>query len=116
MKVVVKTILAQDTEVKRTFLPYVDDLLVDEDQISEERVAAHFASFGLECKQRDRAVDGARLLGLRVQSASGQLRWTCDNTVDPPQTRVTRHAVFAWCGRLTAHLPVEDGISRQLHG
>lgn len=43
-------------------VPYVDDLLANEDLVSVNRVAAHFAAFGLECKQPDRAVDGARLL------------------------------------------------------
>lgn len=106
MKAVVKTILSQDPEIERAVLPYVDDLLVNEDQVSAERVAAHFASFGLECKHPNRAVDGARLLGLRVRPTGGRLLWTRDNPICSPPTTVTRRAVFAWCGRLTAHLPV----------
>lgn len=106
MKAVVKAILARDPTLERAVLPYVDDLLVDEDQVSAEKVAAHFAAFGLECKPPARTADGARLLGLHVKLVNGQLRWTRDNPIDPPPTRVTRRAVFAWCGRLVAHLPV----------
>ena len=106
MKAVVKTILAQDPKIESAVLPYVDDLLVNEDLVSAEQVAAHFAAFGLECKQPARAADGARLLGLRVQPVNGQLQWTRDNPVDSPPTRVTRRTVFAWCGRLVAHLPM----------
>ena len=107
MKAVVRAVLAQDPAMERAVSPYVDDLLVDEDQISAECVAEHFRRFGLECKQPARAEDGARLLGLRVQRArSGELRWSRDSDVPARPTRVTRRAVFAWCGRLTAHLPV----------
>lgn len=45
-------------------------------------MAAHIAAFGLECKQLDQAVDGARLLGPRVQGTGG-------NTVEEPLNRVT---------------------------
>ena len=106
MKAVVKTILAQDPKIEGAVLPYVDDLLVNEDLVSVDQVAAHFSAFGLECKQPARAADGARLLGLHVQPVNGQLQWTRDNPVNSPPTQVTRRAVFAWCGRLVAHLPV----------
>ena len=53
--------------MERAVLPYVDDLLVDEDVVSADRVVEHFARYGLECKPLQRAADGARLLGLRVQ-------------------------------------------------
>ncbi|XP_045101302.1 uncharacterized protein LOC123498201 [Portunus trituberculatus] len=68
MKAVVKTILAQDSKIEQAVLPYVDDLLVNEDLVSAEQ--------------------------LRV------------NAVAAPPKQVTRRAVFAWCGRLIAHLPV----------
>lgn len=106
MKAVVKTILAQDSKIEQAVLPYVDDLLVNEDLVSAEQVAAHFASYGLECKQPVRVADGARLLGLRVRPVNGELQWTRDNAVAAPPKQVTRRAVFAWCGRLIAHLPV----------
>ena len=107
MKAVVRAVLEQDPEIERSVSPYMDDLLVDEDQVSADRVAAHFSRFGLECKPPARAEDGARLLGLRVQRASsGELQWSRDNAVPAPPERVTRRAVFAWCGRLVAHLPV----------
>lgn len=106
MKTVVRTILAQDANIESAELPYVDDLLVDEDIVSAERVASHFSPFGLECKPPNRAAHGARLLGLHVQSSNGQLQWTRDNPVNPPPKRVTLCAVFAWCGRMVAHLPV----------
>ena len=106
MKAVVRSVLEQDSDVQRATLPYVDDLLVNEDVLSAERVVAHFAKFGLDCKPPERAASGARLLGLHVQAEGEKLRWTRDNAVGGPPARVTRRAVFAWCGRLVAHLPV----------
>ena len=106
MKAVVRSVLAQDPQIERAVLSYVDDLLVDEDVASAERVVNHFARYGLTCKAPERVSDGARLLGLRVRPLRGELHWTRDNAVGPPPSRLTRRGVFAWCGRLVAHLPV----------
>lgn len=106
MKAVVGAVLAEDADMQRAVLPYVDDLLVNEDIISADSVVRHFARFGLTCKQPERAADGARLLGLHVQLKDGELHWSRDNDAPPPPEIITRRAVFAWCGRLVAHLPV----------
>ncbi|XP_043235723.1 uncharacterized protein LOC122388597 [Amphibalanus amphitrite] len=106
MKAVVRSVLEQDPDVQRAVLPYVDDLLVNEDVLSADSVVAHFEKFGLNCKPPERAASGARLLGLRVQAEGGKLQWTRDNAVGAPPAPVTRRAVFSWCGRLVAHLPV----------
>ena len=106
MKGVVRAVLAEDADMQRAVLPYVDDLLVDEGIVSADTVVRHFARFDLACKQPERAADGARLLGLHVQLKNGELHWSRDNDVPPPPEIITRRAVFAWCGRLVAHLPV----------
>ncbi|XP_043232536.1 uncharacterized protein LOC122386889 [Amphibalanus amphitrite] len=106
MKAVIRTVLERDADVNRAVLPYVDDLLVNEDIVSAERVVAHLANFGLECKPPERAAGGARLLGLRVSRELGRLVWSRDNPVGPPPAVITRRGVFSWCGRLIAHMPV----------
>ncbi|XP_043212392.1 uncharacterized protein LOC122376558, partial [Amphibalanus amphitrite] len=65
MKAVVRAVLLQDEVVARGVLPYVDDLLVDEEIVSADHVVEHFARYGLDCKPPERAAEGARLLGLR---------------------------------------------------
>lgn len=102
IKAVIKTILAQDLEIKQTVVPYMDNLLVDEDQVSTEKVSAHLASFRQECKQQDSAVNKARLLGLHMQPAGGRLLWTSDKAICSLPTRLTHHAVFTGCGQLIA--------------
>ncbi|XP_043244736.1 uncharacterized protein LOC122393130 [Amphibalanus amphitrite] len=106
MKAVVKKVLQLDERVQRGVLAYVDDLLVDEDIVSAEEVVQHFKRFGLECKPPQRAADGTRMLGLLVSPCGGELRWRRDAELPPPPVKVTRRTVFAWCGRLVAHLPV----------
>ena len=106
MKAVVKAVLEKDEKMVRGVLPYVDDLLVNEDIVSADEVVRHFRTYGLECKPPQRAADGARLLGLRVGSCGGELRWRRDGEIPTPPAKVTRRALFAWCGRLVAHLPV----------
>ncbi|KAF0307460.1 hypothetical protein FJT64_021224 [Amphibalanus amphitrite] len=66
MRSVVRTILEQNEAVSRGVLPYVDDLLVNEDVISAEQVAEHFSRYGLVCKPPQRPADGARMLGLQL--------------------------------------------------
>ena len=106
MRAVIREVLARDPDVDRAVLPYADDLLVNEDVVSAERVVAHLKDHGLECKPPQRAADGARLLGLRVSQELGRLVWRRDNEVGPPPAEMTRRAVFSWCGRLIAHMPV----------
>ena len=107
MKAVVRSVLAEDPNMEKAVLPYVDDLCVNEDVVSAEQVVSHFAKYGLDCKAPERAADGARLLGLRVRTgAGGVLSWARDNAVGTPPVDVTRRTVFSWCGRLVAHLPV----------
>ena len=106
MKAVVGAVLQRDKRMQQGVLPYVDDLLVDEDIVSAEEVIQHFARYGLDCKPPQRAADGARLLGLRVGTCGGELRWQRDSEIPAPPTKITRRALFAWCGRLVAHLPV----------
>ena len=107
MKAVVNAVLQQDPVMKRAVLPYVDDLCVNLDLVSAEQVIAHFERYGLQCKPPERAKDGARMLGLRVRAdGGGTVRWERDNDVGAPPVTLTRRSVFAWCGRLVAHLPV----------
>ena len=107
MKKVVQAVLNQDADVERATISYVDDLCVNEDIVTTDRVVELFSRFGLECKPPERVQDGARLLGLRVRkSGGGDLEWTRDNKVGAPPDVMTRRTVFSWCGRLVAHVPV----------
>ena len=107
MKKVVRAVLSQDSEVERATIPYVDDLCINEDIVTAERVMEHFSQYGLQCKPPERVRDGERLLGLQVRASGGDgLQWTRDNKVGSPPDVMTRRTVFSWCGRLVALVPV----------
>ena len=87
MKAVVRAVLSQCPMMETAVLPYADDLCVNEDVVSADDVVAHFSRFGLECKPPERAADGARFLGLRVEAVGGELRWARDNAMEDPPSK-----------------------------
>lgn len=108
MKSVLNVVLSQSKDVLRATSPYVDDILVDENVLSAERVIAHLASFGLVCKPAERLADGARVLGLNVRKGGShnELLWKRANEIPPIPEAVTRRSVFSFCGKMLGHLPV----------
>ncbi|XP_043202630.1 uncharacterized protein LOC122370793 [Amphibalanus amphitrite] len=106
MKTVLETVAKQDKNVEKAVSSYVDDVLVNEEVMSAEKVAEHLQAFGLECKDPARAQEGARILGLRVWGEQGALMWKRDNDVREVAGPVTKRKVFSLCGQLTGHLPV----------
>ena len=98
MKTVLETVAKQEENVKRARSAYVDDLLVDEEVMSAERVAEHLRAFGLECKEPMRVKDGARVLCLRVWGERSSLKWKRDNDIPEIVGPVTKRKVFSLCG------------------
>ncbi len=105
MTSIVNKVLALDPEVRAATDSYVDDIIVNEDAVSSQRVVDHLRTFGLEPKPPV-ALHGSRVLGLHVSKEDGTWRWSRGNIVDPLGERVTKRQVFAWCGQMTAHFPV----------
>ena len=70
------------------------------------RVREHLARSGLESKDPERLVDGARVLGLAVAIEHGKLRWRRGNMVPDAPDIVTRRGVFSLCMRLVGHFPM----------
>ena len=108
MRSVVREVLDQNPVMANAVLPYADDLLVNESQVSAGEVVQHFARYGLTCKVPERVAEGARMLGLRVKKGTDSvLRWTRDDaTPARPPDVLTRRSVFSWAGQLISHVPV----------
>ena len=108
MKHVLKYVLSQDETVKRGTSAFVDDIYVNEDVVSVQRVREHLLSFGLTCKAEERVAEGTRVLGLRVATSDhgATLQWSRANTVPEVPEVLTRRSVFSFCGRMVGHLPV----------
>ena len=105
MKTVLETVAKQDENVEKAVSSYVDDVLVNEEEMPAEEVAKHLRAFGLECKEPTCVREGARVLGLRVWEEQDGLKWKRDNNVREIVGPVTKRKVFSLCGQLTGHLP-----------
>ena len=73
MTAVLKNVLAKDEAVKRTTCSYINDILVDESEVTAERVREHVNTYGLTAKPTEALEDGMALdLKLR-QNKEGKL-------------------------------------------
>ena len=85
----------------------MDDILVNEDVVRADEVAAHLANYGLRCKEAEKVADGTKLLGLWVESSSnGSLRWKRGASVPEVGEVISRRDLFSICGQLIGHHPV----------
>jgi len=106
MKAVLAKVLSQDENIQQATSPYLDDIFVNEDVASAERVQRHLLEFGLTCKPAERLASGTRVLGLNVWGESGKLLWKRGNSPGELPRVLTRRSVFSCCGKLVGHLPV----------
>ena len=84
---------------------YIDDVIVNEDIVSADRVISVLSEFCLAAKPSE-SLDGARVLGLRVHGEGGKLMWRRDNALPTVSHRMTRRQVFSMCGHLIGHFPL----------
>lgn len=107
MSAIVKHILMTDPEIANATDHYVDDIVVDVDQVSVRRVIEHLHKFGLVTKPPE-TLSEASVLGLRLQdNGSGHLDWVRRKDLpEVPDQIVTRKELFSICGRLVAHYPI----------
>ena len=106
MKAVLTAALNQDPVISAGTSSYIDDVYVNEDVVSADAVREHLERFGLSSKAPERLIDGARVLGIRVEESGGELRWRRDNEFGEVPEKLTRRSVFSLCGKLVGHLPV----------
>lgn len=66
MKAVLTCVLSQDPTVERGTSAYIDDILINEDDVDANRVRKHLLQYGLEGKPPEHIAPGARVLGLKV--------------------------------------------------
>ena len=109
MTAVLRKVLSEDPEVAAGTDSYIDDIIVNEDVVSSERVRQHLARFGLDAKESE-PLDGGRVLGLRVANRDGVMMWKRDNVLTPLESNPTRRQVFSYCGRLIGHFPVASWL------
>jgi transposase InsO family protein len=106
MTAIVNTVLSVEADVRASTDSYIDDIIVDNSRVANDRVLRLLARFGLEAKPPESLV-GARVLGLRVyRDEDGDVRWKRDNVLTELDARMSRRQLFSWCGQLVGHFPV----------
>ena len=107
MSAVVKYILAADPSISAATDHYVDEIVVDVDQVSVHQVIEHLQRYGLETKLPE-TLNGARVLGLQLIDVGGDQRmWKRGKSMpELPDEPLTRRELFSICGRLVGHYPV----------
>ena len=105
MKVIVKTVLEQDELMKKATSVYVDDIYVNEDELSVDEVKSRLESFGLASKDSTRLRDGV-VLGLKVWGEHNTLQWKWGNLILELPVTLMRHTIFSICGKLVGYFPV----------
>ena len=88
---------------------YIDDIIVDEDIVTVEKVEQHLLKYGLKCKQAEK-LDKARVLGLQDFVDDGTLKWKHGNIVPDSTDRVFRRELFSIYGTLVGHFPVVEWL------
>ena len=80
MSRIIGTVLQQDADIERVTSHYIDDIIIDQNVCSVERVRQHLENFRLECKPTEN-FRTARMLGLQLAEVAGRLRWSRGNEV-----------------------------------
>lgn len=109
MTAIINKVFSLDSEVRSGTDSYIDDIIVNEQIVSSQRVINLLKSYGLEAKPAVPLV-GARVLGLRVSESHGKVVWGRDNVIDPPSPLMTKRQIFSMCGKLIGHFPVASWL------
>ena len=106
MSKILKTVLASSPDIQSGTSSYIDDILVNKDIVSSDRVISHLSKYGLESKQPVPLERGAAL-GLKIVPSSAEgLTFQRGNTVPDVSGSLTRKELFSLCGKLVGHYPV----------
>lgn len=105
MTKILEYVLSFDKQVDGGTDSYIDDIIVNNDKVRNDKVLHVLKQFGLEAKPPE-ALCGARVLGLKLQSNEGRLCWKRDNDISCFDAVKSKRDLFSLCGKLTGHFPV----------
>ena len=109
MTTILQRVLSLDDKIKEATDSYIDDIIVNTDVCSAEKVIEHLNRFGLKSKPPE-ILDGARVLGLKVKQTRDGYRWERSKVIPGVNPPFTKREVFSLCGSLTAHYPIANWL------
>ena len=109
MKSVVSKVLSLDDKIRAATDHYYDDIIVDLNLVSVEKVKKHFLDYGLVSKPSEE-LHTARVLDLQLFQKNDELLWKrpdldSDLGLENLETK-TRRQMFCLCGELIGYYPV----------
>ena len=105
---ILKEVLAKDERMRKNTDSYIDDIIVREEGITVEEVAAHLRRYGLESKPPE-GLEGGWVLGISIhRNANRELIFSRGNELPDPEELegLSRRQLFSVCGRLVGHYPI----------
>lgn len=105
MSKILKTVLSMDENIKRATSSYIDDILVNEDIVSADKVIIHLNKYGLVTKPPE-VLTGGAVLGLQLREVGGEILFYRNNKIPEVKEELTKRELFSICGTLTGHYPV----------
>lgn len=106
MTAILKTALKGNRKVNKATSSYIDDILVEESEVTAEEVRDHVETYGLTAKPAE-PLDGGTALGLKLQKdEKGTLIFKRGNEVPEVGTELTKRELFSICGKLVGHYPI----------
>lgn len=106
MSKILKTVLSKSKKIKAATSSYIDDILVNESQVTAKELIQHLSKFGLTTKPPE-PLDGGAALGLKIErNKSGELMFTRGNELPVIPESLTRRELFSVCGKLVGHYPI----------
>ena len=105
MSAIVQKVLSICPRIAQNTDSFVDDIIVNLNEVSAEEVRQHLKRYGLECKEPV-PLSNARVLGLRVRENDEGYFWERDNPLPDVPKDMTRRQLFSICGQLTSHYPI----------
>ena len=106
MTAIVEKVLSMDTNMTKAASSYIDDIMVNEEELPVEKVVHHLDRFGLTTKEPQRlgGEEDVCVLGLKV---AGDSTWTRDAPLPGVDSKcLTRRQVHQLVGEWVGHFPV----------
>lgn len=104
MTAIVEKTLSVDQTVNNSVSSYIDDLIINENQVSCADVVNHLKNWGLHSKEPQKLGSGpVRVLGLKIDE---NFQWSRDRALPKTKDILTRREAHGLVGEWCGHYPV----------
>ena len=103
---ILKYVLGKSERIQPATMSYIDDIIIDNNQIEPDELISHLNNYGFETKPAE-LLDGGAALRLKLnKNEQGELIFSRGNSVPKEVAQLSRRQLFSLCGKLIGHYPV----------